>query len=268
MTLETWRFSRLPILKAKKFVSAISKDVTIIIYHFWPDNETDNRFQETEFSILQTWLWCSKLPVRIITNKRTQKMSMFAQEHGEVCIIESSRLIPGYLLSMSLDMVGHLSEYFQTKYVLIIQNDGFPLRRGLDPFLNNFTYWGAPFAKESWKQKLIEMFTSCSVGNGGFSLRHRDVCIEANRLWFKWAWLLKDTRWMTEDAYYCIMARILGSKYRQLISFPSRKEAFTFGYDSLTGVPVPRQLPFGVHGASSFEALYTSFGNDIDAFPD
>jgi hypothetical protein len=169
---------------------------------------------------------------------------------------------------MSLDMVGHLSEYFQTKYVLIIQNDGFPIRKGLDQFLNNFSYWGAPFVKESRKQKVIEMFTSCSVGNGGFSLRHHDVCVEANRLWLKWEWLLKDTRWMADDAYYCIVARILGSKYRRLIKFPSRNEAFKFGYDRLTDIPVPDHLPFGVHGARSFQPLYSKFGSEMDIVPD
>lgn len=267
MTLEAWRKKRFPCLKERDFVTSTHNDVTIVIYHFWPANETDDRFKETEFSILQTWLWCGKLPVKIITNKRIQRMSMFAQERGEVDIIESNRLIPGSLLSMSLDMVGYLSGYFQTKYVLIIQNDGFPLRKGLDQFLNNFTYWGAPFVKESRKQKVIEMFISCSVGNGGFSLRHHDVCVEANRLWLKWEWLLKDTRWMAEDAYYCIMARILGSKYRHLISFPSRKEAFTFGYDRLTGVPVPNELPFSVHGEGSFLALYDRFGCEMDIIP-
>jgi len=267
MTLAAWRKKRLPCLSKREFVASVHDNVTIVIYHFWSATETDTRFAEAEFSILQTWLWCGKLPVRIITNKQTSIMHAFARKHKEVEVIESPRLVPGSIPSMSLDMVGFLSDYFETAYVLIIQNDGFPLRKGLDSFIHKYTYWGAPFVKESLKQAVLERFISCSVGNGGFSLRHRNVCVEANRLWLKWEWLLKDTRWMTDDAYYCIMARVLGWKYRRLINFPSRKEAFDFGYDMLTGVPVPDQLPFGVHGANSFQALYEKFGPEIDRMP-
>jgi len=268
MTLEAWREKRLPELRKRDFAPSTCNDVTIIIYHFWADKDTDIKFDETEFSILQTWLWCGKLPVKIITNRRAQRMNVFVQQHECVDVIESARLIPGSIFSMSLDMAGYLSRYFQTKYVLIIQNDGFPLKKGLDGFLGNYTYWGAPFIKESLKQSFLEKFVSCSIGNGGFSLRHHDVCVEANRLWFKWEWLLNETRWMTDDAYYCITARFLGWQYRKVITFPSRNQAFMFGYDKLTGVPVPDKLPFGIHGERSFEGLYDKFGSEIDCFPD
>jgi hypothetical protein len=263
MTFSEWRKSRLPVLRKQDFKVVPSVSVTAVIYHFWDDDETNSRFEDTEFSILQTWHCCGLLPARIITNRPCTAMLRFKQKHENVDVFISPRLIPGSIPSMSLDMNGYLSSYFETNYVLIIQNDGFPLQSGLDKYLHNYTYWGAPFSQARGVQPWIDKVFPCSVGNGGFSLRRRDLCVEANKLWDKWKWLIQDTRWMPEDGYYCLILRLLSWRYRRLISLPSRAEAFAFGYDKLAVIPVPEKLPFGVHGVTSFEALYDKFADEI-----
>ena len=263
MTLSEWRRQKLPSLREVVFAPPSRQDVTVLIYHFWDTAESSRRFEEVELSLLQTWRWCGKLPVKIITNDVCPAMRTFADRWGGVTPVVSPRLCPGDINSMSLDLAGHLSEYFDTDYVLIVQNDGFPLRAGLDEFVGPYSYCGPSYVREKKIQPWIDKLIPYSNGNGGFCLRRRNICVEANRLWRKWCWLIKDTRWMIDDGYYCITSRILSGKYRKMMRFPSHKEACRFGYDQLIGVPVPQALPFGFHGAHSFEALMEKFGSEI-----
>jgi len=263
MTLSEWRKQKIPYLREMTFEPPTRQDVTVVIYHFWEASESSRRFEETEFSILQTWQWCGKLPVKIITNEVCPAMSVFANQWGGVTPIVSPRLRPGMIMTMSLDLVGHLSEYFDTDFVLIVQNDGFPLRSGFDEFVGPYTYCGPLFVRPHKIVPWIEKIFQYANGNGGFCLRRRDICVEANRLWEKWRWLINGTNWMIDDGCYCYTFRLLSRKYRKMMRFPSREKARLFGYDQMIGVPVPQALPFGFHGANSFESLMEKFGAEI-----
>ena len=263
MTLSEWRKQKIQDLRKMVFEPSARQDVTVLIYHFWNMPESSQRFEEVEFSIFQTWRWCGKLPVKIITNNVCPEMSAFASQWGGVTPVVSPRLRPGMITSMSLDMVGYLAEYFDTEFVLIVQNDGFPLRSGFDEFVGPYSYCGPIFTRESRVKPWTDKIFQCSIGNGGFCLRRHDICVEANRLWKKWRWLINGTGWMTDDTCYCITFRVLSQKYRKMMRFPSRENARRFGYDRVAGVPVPHALPFGFHGANSFEALMGKFGSEI-----
>jgi len=257
MNLMEWRNRRLPILRSEAFQQS-SLPVTILIYHFWPDLEANERFSETEFSILQTWHCCGYLPVSIVCDKPCSALLAFAHKHPHVTIWTSPSLIPGSVESMSYDCNGRMSEYFQTEYVLVIQNDGFPLQKGLEAFLGTHNYWGAPLTrKKQWLA--VDKLVRCTVGNGGFSLRTRELCLEANRHWKKWEHRINNYYWKRDDIFYCLTLRLLSWRYFRLASLPSYQEAFRFSYDKLIDIPPPNKLPFGFHGAPSFKILSEQF---------
>ena len=257
MTLIDWRNRRLPHLRNDVFEPS-ALPVTVLIYHFWPDAIADERFSETEFAILQTWHCCGYLPVSIVCAKPCAALLAFAQKYDKITIWTSPGLIPGSVESMSYDCNGRLADYFQTKYVLVIQNDGFPLQKGLEAFLEKHNYWGAPLTRKThWL--ILDKFVRCTAGNGGFSLRTRELCLEANRHWKKLERHIKTYYWKRDDIFYCLTLRLLSWRYFRLASLPSYQEALRFSYDKLVDIPPPTKLPFGFHGAPSFEILWKLF---------
>lgn len=111
-------------------------------------------------------------------------------------------------------IIKELYKYIETKYVLIIQWDGFIL----DPFkwkndFLNFDYIGAPWLYDD----------DCNVGNGGFSLRTKRLM----------EWLATDDsidKYHPEDHVIC---RILGSKLKmQGFKFADKKTALEFSVES------------------------------------
>jgi hypothetical protein len=261
MTLSEWRNKRLPLLRNEVFAQS-ALPVTVLIYHFWPEEQADARFSETEFSILQTWHCCGYLPVSIVCATPCAALLAFAQKYDKVTIWTSPGLIPGSVESMSYDCNGRLAEYFQTNYVLVIQNDGFPLQKGLEAFLGAHNYWGAPLtSKKHWL--VLDKFVRCAAGNGGFSLRTRELCLEANRHWKKLERHIRTYYWKRDDIFYCLTLRILSWRYFRLASLPSYHEALRFSYDKLVDTPPPLKLPFGFHGAPSFEILSTLFSAQV-----
>jgi hypothetical protein len=82
-----------------------------------------------------------------------------------------------------------LSNHFDTPFVLVWQSDGFVLNPKFwtDDFMR-YDYVGSPF-----------YFNQDLVGNGGFSLRSKMFCKEADKL--------PDLGSVPEDAYFCIDKR-------------------------------------------------------------
>ena len=263
MTLNEWRQWQLPILKELSFQPS-TLPVTVLIYHFWGKAETEMRFAETACSILQTWKCCGLLPTAIVTNATPPpSMQSFVARYPNVRIHENSEYLkPGSVTSMSYDCNANLASYFQTDYVLIVQNDGFPLQPGLDAFIGRHNYWGAPFIRPAGLKHIVDKFLNISVGNGGFSLRTRDICLAVNNRWKRWEKRIADC-WLQEDTFSCLTLRLLSPSYARRLSLPNRKEAERFAYDELIAIPPPRELPFGVHGANSFKTLSRIFEHEM-----
>lgn len=80
----------------------------------------------------------------IVTNDSHRCVTDFAGRFDNVEVQVESGLIPGKLESMSIDCLGRLHTRFATPYVLTVQDDGFPLWRGLDEFVGKYDYVGAP----------------------------------------------------------------------------------------------------------------------------
>ena len=111
------------------FLQGLSS-VTVLTYFFTgSEAEADTSFPHLECAIRETWRHCGLLHTVIVANSRFGCISRFAnlyQNHVEIQI--EPTLVPGSVESMSADCNGMLYKRFSTKYVLIIQNDGFPLR--------------------------------------------------------------------------------------------------------------------------------------------
>lgn len=97
---------------------------------------------------------------------------------------------------------------------LLIQDDGFLLRKGIDAFLQ-YDYVGAPWSPAHWENTILASITNPQlVGNGGFSLRSIatmieicETCEEEKHLLFN-----KDLSPIPEDVYFAKCAYKLGKK--------------------------------------------------------
>ena len=105
-------------------------------------------------------------------------------------------------------LIKDIGKYFQTDYMVMIQDDGYVLNPDLwtDEFLK-YDYIGAPWPKN--------FFGGCHYllqGNGGFSLRSRKIVDKLKGLVFEWESVGKPP----EDVFSCVVMRSIleGQGYR------------------------------------------------------
>tara|TARA_Y100000739_G_C20404970_1_gene371841 strand:- start:12 stop:746 length:735 start_codon:yes stop_codon:yes gene_type:complete len=139
-----------------------------------------------------------------------------------------------------------LHKYITTKYVLIVQWDGFICNiKKWDPKFLDFDYVGAPFVPRFKdlnyaKDKEGRFYV---VGNGGFSLRSKKLLESASKF------NLKDDKLFTnfhEDGFYCVLHRnLLESKGFTWSTFEIAKK---FSIEIPLSIKDISDLPFGFHG--------------------
>lgn len=225
-------------------------DVTILIYTFPKPGTEDVAFAKIVASIERTWKHVGRLKTVIVASYRFAAVEKFAADNKEVELQIEPALVPGNIKTMSMDCIKSLYRRFSTPYVLIIQDDGFPIRAGLEEFVGKWDYIGAPIMCDGWKRKLCFALNLASY-NGGFSLRSKRYCEYVSKWWFRFGRkvLSPHSRHIGEDFVYCFLARL--NPYAWLkFRFPSEREAFRFSVDTLGGrVAWPKgALPFGLHG--------------------
>ncbi|MDD3544065.1 MAG: DUF5672 family protein [Kiritimatiellae bacterium] len=256
--LRAWLRGRLALPSAAPSNPGTS-EVTLAAYHFYPLASFDTEWDCLEAAIRETWRQCGLLHSVVIANRITRKLEDFAaSSDGFVRIELCEHLIPGDLYSMSIDCISNLYKRFDTPYVLIIQNDGFPIRPGLESFLKTpCDYWGAPWPqeKDDWITRLLLHHRS-QVGNGGFSLRSRRICEMASRYHQRKYKYLPSCYFMTEDYFFCKTLPTLEKEYRNSIITASPEAAASFSLEE--HVALYRSLktkPFGFHSARAFVQL-------------
>lgn len=254
--LVTWQLARLEARRGMFYAPSPFSQVTALAYHFWEESQFDTQFDFVESAIYETWRRCGKLKTCLVINRATPRVESFVMRHGDVVTLQvNPSLVPGDLSSMSIDCNVNLHRYFDTEYVLVIQNDGFPLREGLGEFLGDCDFIGAPFVRKTLGNRLLGLWPRFAVGNGGFSLRTKEICEQASYYWKKrYHRLAHDSRFAREDAYYCFVLPLLERSYRKAFRFASWEAAVRFSYDSLYGEGVS-VLPFGFHGKGAFRYL-------------
>lgn len=225
-------------------------DVTILIYTFPKPGTEDAAFAKIAASIERTWTHVGRLKTVIVASHRFAAVEKFVEDNKEVELQIEPTIVPGNIKTMSMDCIKRLYRRFSTPYVLIIQDDGFPIRGGLEEFLGKCDFYGAPIISDGWKRKLAYAIGLGSF-NGGFSLRSRRLCEYASKMWFAFfsKFMAEDNRHLGEDFYYTTLLKFLPMTWFRF-RFPSEREAFRFSVDTLGGrVSYPKlAFPFGLHG--------------------
>lgn len=254
-----WQQLRLGRLRNIPFLPARVKDVTIVIYHFWNRDQFDSQFDAVECAICETWLHCGMLKTCLVLNQVTPHVETFIEKYSHTVDVRvNAELIPGDIPSMSADCNANLHRYFDTENVLVIQNDGYPLREGLEAFAGRYDYVGAPFLRNTRMNRLMGFWPRFAVGNGGFSLRSKRICEMAAYYWRKrYHHLPRHYRLVREDAFYCVLLPLLERPYRRAMRMAPLEVAQQFSYDHLYG-QAPAALPFGFHGVRAFQYLVKS----------
>lgn len=240
------------------------KDVTIVMYFFWRDDIASSKWPNFVGALLETWRNCGLLPTVIVTNMLHQCVQDFAAIYSNVDVQVEEELRPGDINSMSIDCNSKLHKRFSTKYVLIVQDDGFPLRRGLDEFVEmNYDFVGSPYCRAKKIPDLLTRILNFCPSNGGFSLRSKEICERAAYYWEK-EYSFRDfvVNEMSEDLFYTktLPARSLSFWFnrRQASSIIAER----FSYEGVFQL-YSKTMPFGFHTATGFAALVRRFGDSI-----
>ena len=252
--LVSWQRERLAWLRSVPRFAAPVRGVTALAYVWGTPEFLDREFWRFECAYLQTFEMCGKLPAVLVTNYATATMRAFADRYGIKIQLEPA-LIPGNIESMSIDCVSRLHGRFRTEYVLIIQNDGFPLRSGLEKFVGaGYDFYGAPFCRSSFLPDLLTRILRYHPMNGGFSLRSRRCCAIVSDYWHRYYENGYPERLLEDDFY----TRYLPSHHWLTLlksrPAPSRLAA-EFSFDASFPFDRRRSIPFGFHNAKAFAEL-------------
>ena len=255
--LVNWKKANIESLRAMSFRTSDIKDVTAIAYHYRrTPEELDESFWITEFAFLQTFKTQGVMPSVLVVNQRTPCVSRFCDRYSiELQVAEN--LIPSRdIRSLCIDLVANLCTRFKTQYVLTIQDDGFPLRKGLEDFVGKWDYVGAPWGRHNTYFDLYPR--KYCVGNGGFSLRSKRLCEIASHVYRKWFSRLPYWWYvMGDDTFYCKTLRFWFRSAVRDMMWPTVNEAATFSIEH-DEESLPSAPPLGFHsiGFLKYQRLF------------
>jgi len=175
--------------------------------------------------------------------------------------IQMIKIPPLDFLGYSRFILQDLVHYVDTPFCLVVQADGFVLNanRWRDEFLN-YDYIGAPWPLDLRMQpgNIALNLTKNSVGNGGFSLRSRNLLIEAAKIDFD----SLTTPSKSEDLIICHFL------YEQMLAkgmkFPSPHLAAAFAVESQTAsYGYNPKTSFGFHGKELRDLIFASNENRV-----
>ena len=251
MTCVEYQESCLEELRNKAFVPSQMTEVTVVAYYFQTEERLDLDFWRTEFAFLKTFETQGLMKAALVVNKSTDAIRSFCDKY-DIEVQIAPHLVPGEIKTLALDLVENLHSRFGTDYVLTVQDDGFPLRSGLEEFVGRFDYVGAPWVHHNTYYDLYP-YMYC-VGNGGFSLRSKRICEAASRYYrkyFKWMpywWYV-----LGDDVFYCKTLRFWFPGFRNRFRWASPEEASLFSLEHNIAFLSKTDLqPIGFHGEVGF----------------
>ena len=227
-----------------------AKDITIVAV-------SDIKIKKTMNAILTSSQKLNPLESIFFTSKII-KINSYQKNFIKTININPINSIKDY----SNFIIYSLHKYIRTKYVLIVQWDGFICNiKKWDPKFLDFDYVGAPFVPRFRdpnyaKDKEGRFYV---IGNGGFSLRSKKLLESASKF------NLKDEKLLTnfhEDGFYCVLHRsFLESKGFTWSTFEIAK---SFSIETPLSIKDIKDLPFGFHGKKMlFLILIKKFFNKI-----
>ena len=228
--------------------------VTVLSYYFRDDDPCGEHLARTECAILETWRHCGKIKSVIVTHSATPRLERLAEAYAPYIEIQTEpSLVPGNIFTMSVDCNSRLHKRFTTDYLLVVQDDGFPLRAGLERFLGKWDFIGAPYVRNKRRFQALCKFLNFQPMNGGFSLRSREICEHAFYHWNRFR-KTADERKFAEDIFYTQTLPLQNRAFRKSMRFPEFGDAVSFSYDALVAHDIST-LPFGFHRAETFAEL-------------
>ena len=221
--------------------------VTALAYFFRDAASYDSKFVHLQGALLETWRHCGILKTVVVTNQVGAALAKFAARYPWVEIQIESALVPGDIDTLSRDCISKLGERFTTPYVLTVQDDGFPLRDGLQEFVDlGYDYFGAPFIR--WLAYNDFYPYRYNVGNGGFSLRSRRLCLEVGRIYRKyfshWPFIQS---FFCDDMFYSRFLRCFWPGYNRRFRFAPPEIAGCFSIELNLDFMPKDVKPFGFH---------------------
>ena len=256
--LTSWQHNGIDKLREETFVASTIHNVTVIAYYFKDELNFSSNFWRTEFAFLKTFQTQGILPAVLVTNNLTTDIESFCDKFS-IEIQIAKNLIPGQLKSLAIDLIQNLHSRFNTQYVLTIQDDGFPLRPGLENFIGKWDYIGAPWVKHATYYDLYP--SKYNVGNGGFSLRSKRLCEVASNVykrWFRhapyWWYILGD------DTFYCKTLRFWFRSAIHDMRWPTLQQAAEFSIECNEQI-IPTTPPLGFH-KEGFTRYMTHFSKE------
>lgn len=254
--LLAWQQARLAIDRTIRDWQRGDPRVTVLSYYFRDQDPGAVHLGAIECAILETWRHCGRLQAVIVSDRPNPPLERLATQHDEWLSVQiEPALKPGNLFSMSVDCNSRLYRRFDTDYVLIVQEDGFPLRHGLEHFVGRYDFIGAPNVRNKWYLQAFCRLFKCLACNGGFSLRSHRSCELAAHYWEKKYHRFPDCPQVSEDYFFSMTLPLREPAYRRQVSLPTFAEANDFSYDPVFPF-VSARPPFGFHGALAFKLLY------------
>ena len=250
------------VMRGEEGLDAVSPcgEVTALMYFFWREEDAAAKWPSFEGALLETWRNCGRLKTVVVTNRRHRCVTDFAARFRNVEIQLEERLVPGDINSMSVDCNARLAKRFSTKYVLIVQDDGFPLRPGLEYFVQRcYDFIGSPYCRAKPIPNLLTAILNYCPSNGGFSLRSRRLCELSAEYWRRF-YATRDfvVMEMSEDLFY---TKTLPRRFPRF--WLSRRQAPSiiaecFSYEGVFPL-YSREMPFGFHTAAGFAEVTRRF---------
>lgn len=256
MTLSEWQKLRLNTIHADKLDYGTGPDSVTVLCYYWGAEAVhpDTQFYRIESAFRETWLNCGMMKSVVVTDKPTEPLNNFAEKFPCLEIQIEPSLVPGNLYTMSADCDSRLVDRFSTRDLMIIQDDGFPLRKGIEDFIGKWDYIGAPYVRDRFLPRMAARLFNHWTMNGGFSMRSHRCCELAAKYWKEEFSTYGDVHAVGEDAYYTETLIRLRSEYRRTMRLADNRTAIRFAWDSIVPYNIKTQ-PFGFHRACTFETL-------------
>jgi len=256
-SLSQWQQQNLPVLKKTPASTLKTQNVTAVAHWFWNDDRFETNFFSIEFCLRMTRLYAGCIPITLIVNKQSHLVEALADELKLTVIVDKT--LTNGLKSLNHEYIVNLHKYFDTEYCLTIQNDGFPIRQGLQEFIGKADYIGAPWPAngDDWITRIL-LKSDTRVGNGGFSLRSKRICEAASRLYQKKYKLLPFCYLTVDDLFYCRALPTYEKKYRTQMKFADMELAAGFSVErDINSFNKLTSPPLGLHSQTGFNTLCT-----------
>ena len=254
--LRNWQLAKLATYgKGYEPICKGPSNITVLAYFFRPPEMAAVAFPFLKCAILETWRLCGAMKTVIVVHTLAKEVSVFAMQYPRLIEIqEEPTLRPGDINSMSIDCITRLYSRFSTDEVLIVQDDGFPLRSGLERFSGRYDFIGAPFRRPFFFIQLLGRVLRDWPSNGGFSLRSRKMCRLVAEHWEIHDANTPFDKTKIEDCYYTQTVPRSSLRFRWKMHIAESNVAFRFSYDGSISIPPPSDV-FGFHGAGGFQAI-------------